>query len=65
MTDKELIPVNKLVDKIKQYKKSNKFRQNNRRSRLKKILEARKVKRESWTSEKRDNYEQFLKEPCL
>jgi len=63
MTDKELIPVNKLVEKVtKQNYELNKSGKvpNNRRSRLKKILASRKVKRESWTSEKRQNYEQFL-----
>jgi hypothetical protein len=60
MTDKEVIPVNKLMDKISKDNKFNKTTLNSRRNRLQKILASRKLKREGWEQEKRDNYNQFL-----
>lgn len=60
MTDKEVIPVNKLMDKVSKQNKSNKKNFNSRRDRLQKILASRKLKRDGWDKEKRDNYIQFL-----
>ena len=52
----DILNVNKLVDKVKSTKKGGSDRYN----RIKEILESRKKNRESWTDEKKENYEQFL-----
>lgn len=53
----DILNVNKLVDKVKSTKKGNSDRYN----RIKEILESRKKNRESWSDEKKQNYEEFLK----
>lgn len=55
MADKDINPVKDKVDKV--YKKST----TSKYERLQKILKSRKEKRETWTDEKRNNYEEFLK----
>jgi len=54
MTDKDITPVKDSVDKVN---KST----NSKYDKLQKILSSRKLKRESWSDDKRNNYEEFLK----
>lgn len=56
MADNNIIPVNKLKEKVSSRKSSMSKRYN----RLQSILESRKKKRETWDEEKRQNYEKFL-----
>ena len=56
MTDNNIIPVNKLKERVSS-RKSNRSKRYNR---LQSMLENRKKKRETWDEEKRSNYEKFL-----